>query len=80
MADILKAIRSSTSGAKIIGVMGDDNLPYDRLLVSLRKLEEKGFIKRKDGPSLYYLNKKGMDFLVEFEKLERPARAFGIEL
>ena len=77
----MKAIRSSASGAKITWIMRDANLPYDRLLGYLKELEEKGFIiKRKDDSNLYYLTKKGMDFLVEFEKLERPARAFRIEL
>jgi len=81
MVDILRAIRSSTNGAKITWIMRDANLPYDRLLSYLTELEEKGFItKRKNDSNLYYLTEKGVDFLVEFEKLERFARAFGIEL
>ncbi|RLE89724.1 MAG: hypothetical protein DRJ49_02080 [Thermoprotei archaeon] len=81
VVDIMRVLQMS-SGAKITQIMCEANMPYDRLLRYLEELKSKGFIteKRSNDHTLYYLTRKGFDFLVEFKKIERFAKAFGIEL
>ncbi|MCD6509394.1 MAG: hypothetical protein J7L11_03265 [Thermoprotei archaeon] len=81
MVDIMRAIRACSNEARITWIMRDANLPYDRLLNYLAELERRGLVIRKsDNSDLYHLTKKGMKFLIEFEKVERFARVFGLEL
>ncbi len=81
MVDIMRVLQMS-SGAKITQIMCEANMPYDRLLKYLEELKSRGLIveRKIEDHTLYYLTKKGFDFLSEFKKIERFAEAFGIEL
>lgn len=81
LVDILKVIEEE-NGARITQILYGANLSYDRLVKYIEELLSKGLVdERKRGQStVYYLTKKGREFLVEFRKIEKFAEAFGVKI
>ena len=78
--DILNAVMSE-GHARVTTIMRDANLPYDRLQRYLEELTTKGLLAKHQGdPLLYYVTEKGARFVEEFQRFERLARAFGLEV
>lgn len=78
--DILSVVMNQ-GHARVTSIMRDANLPYDRLQRYLEELTAKGLLGRhQEDPSLYYVTEKGAHFVEEFQRFERLARAFGLEI
>ena len=81
-ADILRIIgeRGETGPTRILY---GANLSYDRLVKYLEYLKGLSLIEEVrvgEEKTVYRLTKKGVEFLREYRRVERFARAFGIEL
>jgi len=81
MADILRAVQEDEE-AKVTHILYRANLSYDRLTKYLSQLEESGLLElvKRDGKTLYRTTQKGMEFLVEFRRMEEFAQAFGLDI
>ncbi|MCS7142654.1 MAG: winged helix-turn-helix domain-containing protein [Aigarchaeota archaeon] len=77
-ADIISSVMESGL-ARITLIMRDANLPYDRLQRYVDELCVKGLIERvEESGQIYRVTVKGVEFLEEFKRFERIAKAFGI--
>lgn len=79
--DILEVVESEGS-ARITKILYGANMAYDRLVKYLEELERSGLIevRKRDGVNFYQLTDKGRRLLHEYRRVERLARAFGIEI
>lgn len=80
LVDILRV--AERGEANITQIMLEANLPYTRLSKYIDELLEKGLLlKTEDAREVKFkVTKKGREFLKEFERIERVAEAFGVEL
>lgn len=80
LADILKVLESGE--ANVTRLMLEANLSYARLMKYIEELVEKEFVVREeDGREVKYrITRRGREFLKEFERIERIAEAFGVEI
>lgn len=79
--DILEVVEGEGS-ARPTHILYGANLSYERLTRYLKELEEKGLLKseRREGARVYRLTREGARLLHELRRIEKLARAFGIEL
>lgn len=85
VADILRVARDyceDDGTVKVSILLRKANLSYSRLTSLLDDLIKKGLLKVEEGDRgpIYRLTQKGIDFLTEYEKFERFARAYGLKL
>lgn len=80
LVDILKVLELGE--ANVTRLMLEANLSYSRLIKYLEELVEKGLVmRRENGREVKYrITTKGRQFIKEFEKIQRIAEAFGVEI
>ena len=81
-ADILKCIVKYGGKVGPTKILYCANLSHDRLMRHLSNLMKLGLIKeiKEEGRTLYSITERGKEFLKEFVKIERFAKAFGITI
>ncbi|RLF05671.1 MAG: hypothetical protein DRK00_03780 [Thermoprotei archaeon] len=79
--DILEVIERE-GAARLTHILYGANLSYDRLVRYLEELEGKGLLKSemRGDARVYRLTSEGAKLLHELRRVERLARAFGVEL
>ena len=67
---------------KVSIILRKANLSYSRLSALLETLKEKGLLEAEEGERgpIYRLTRKGFDFLEEYERFEKFAKAYGLKL
>lgn len=85
IADILRVARDycdDDGTVKVSTILKKANISYSRLSALLDSLKEKGLVEAREGERglIYKLTRKGLDFLEEYERFERFARAYGLTL
>jgi DtxR family manganese transport transcriptional regulator len=80
--DVLRSIADENGRARFSHVLSSANLPYDRFIMYLSELEEKGFIIEERGNDGNYLvlTEKGMNFYRELRRMDYFLRGFGLSL
>ena len=81
-ADILRCIVKHGGRVGPTRILYCANLSYDRLTRHLTRLMELGLVEevKDDDRTLYGITNRGVEFLKEFAKVERFAKAFGITI
>ncbi len=85
VADILRVARDHCDDdgtVKVSVLLRKANLSYSRLSNLLENLKEKGLLEAEEGERgpIYRLTRKGFDFLEEYERFEKFAKAYGLKL
>ncbi|MCD6408954.1 MAG: hypothetical protein J7L98_01245 [Candidatus Verstraetearchaeota archaeon] len=80
--DILKVVRGADGRARPTKILYGANLSYERMQRYLAELVKKELLReeQEEGVTYYVLTEKGYRFLMEYERFERFARAFGFSL
>ena len=80
-ADILRAL-SENKDVKVTHLVHLANVPYDRLMDILDKMEKSGLISHSGEAegSFCIITPKGQRYLVEFRKLEEFGSIFGVDV
>lgn len=80
LADILRVLE--TGEANVTKLMLEANLSHARLMKYLQELVEKELVTREENSRevRFRITKRGREFLEEFERIEKIAEAFGIEI
>lgn len=80
--DVLNSVANEGGKARFSHVLSSANLPYDRFLMYLSELEEKGFIIEERGEDGDYLvlTERGAAFYRELRRMNYFLRGFGLSL
>lgn len=81
ISDILKVIRSKSSGIKPTHILYKSNLSHQMMDIYLRELITKGFVKELRGKTgrAYALTAKGHEFLEKYALITEFTTAFGLD-
>ena len=81
LIDILRVIQREGQ-TKPTHILYKANLSHKLLKNHLNLLLEKGFIEQKnhDGKVYYSITRKGIEFMVEYRKIENLSSAFGLPI
>ena len=82
LVSILRVIQREGGTAKPTHILYKANLSHKLLKGHLTFLMERGFIEQKQyGDKVFYsVTQKGMEFIVEYRKIERLSSAFGLSV
>lgn len=79
-ADILTAL-SAGGEVRVTRILHDANMPHDRVMGYLDRMELSGLIERTGGSETEIdITPKGREYLIEFKKLEEFGAIFGVEI
>lgn len=82
LIDILRVIQREGGSARPTHILYKANLSHKLLKSHLGLLIEKDFIEQRQyGDKVYYsITQKGVEFIVEYRKVERLSSAFGLPI
>ncbi len=82
LVDILRVIQREGGTAKPTHILYKANLSHKLLKSHLGLLIEKGFVEQREygGKAHYSITQKGVEFIVEYRKVERLSSAFGLPI